>query len=649
MSNLNQEIIEAKLASYIDGELDPADRAEIEAHLDANPQYRRLVEELRGGRDLLRDLPREQAPPDLAETFTAHLERSALLSSEDVERPSRMRIGGGARMLATAAIIALMSGLGVTVYYVLPGHGGNRIISWNQAPASPTTAPVASAGDRGKPAEVNPVPAHEDAQRENAKEGENKPAAPASPPASIAPAPVALAPDGSNELRAEQKREMQAPMAGAPKGRGARNPFNSDRDANNDAPTAPFAPTAMPVDVRRSRQLEQAPASASPRDGKLEELARVVSEDQAVQSLLDRPTNLGNAGNAGSNARRRTLVMIVHANSVEQVKQQLSSYFGSNAAGELEAAPQTTAFALNNSLGQQGKDIIAEPAAKLAAVDALKQGAELRKDQANATGDEKSQRAALSNAKPVANNVAQQQAVNGQASTQNAILEIAAGAQNSTGLASAAPATPPPAAPSRGTFKGLTPDSETATPLAGNEVDGVFVARHVSRQNVLQLSQYLNHPEPLAGESLQLAENRAMPADKSAKGPTFGGAKPGAALADNHDKLTESVKAAEPVMTKGAPGADAAAGAGAGPRTADAPTTNTAGRILEAMRKKADEEALGGINARATTNPVEGNRAEADATDAVDLVIVVKRDGAATEHAVMVEPEASAPTTQPSE
>ena len=49
----NQEIIEAKLCAYIDGDLDPEGRAEIEKHLEANPQHRRLLESLKATRDLV--------------------------------------------------------------------------------------------------------------------------------------------------------------------------------------------------------------------------------------------------------------------------------------------------------------------------------------------------------------------------------------------------------------------------------------------------------------------------------------------------------------------------------------------------------------------------------------------------------------------
>ena len=43
----NTENIEAKLCAYVDGELDEAGRAEIEAHLAANVQHRQLIEELK--------------------------------------------------------------------------------------------------------------------------------------------------------------------------------------------------------------------------------------------------------------------------------------------------------------------------------------------------------------------------------------------------------------------------------------------------------------------------------------------------------------------------------------------------------------------------------------------------------------------------
>src|SRR5262245_16711558 len=77
----NQEQIEARLCAYIDGELDAAGRAEIEKHLAANPVHKQLIEELISQRDLVQKLPRETAPPEIAESIQSQLERSVLLGS----------------------------------------------------------------------------------------------------------------------------------------------------------------------------------------------------------------------------------------------------------------------------------------------------------------------------------------------------------------------------------------------------------------------------------------------------------------------------------------------------------------------------------------------------------------------------------------
>jgi hypothetical protein len=112
----NQEIIEAKLCAFIDGELDAEGQVEIEKHLEANPQHRRLLESLKATRDLIKWLPREAAPSEVAETLNGQLERSVLLDSEsDFLRPSIWP-----RVMAAAAIVLLTAGLGLAVYFTLP-------------------------------------------------------------------------------------------------------------------------------------------------------------------------------------------------------------------------------------------------------------------------------------------------------------------------------------------------------------------------------------------------------------------------------------------------------------------------------------------------------------------------------------------------
>lgn len=153
----NQEIIESKLCAYIDGELDPEGRAEIEKHLEANPQHRRLLESLRATRDLIRWLPREPAPPEVAETLSGQLERSVLLNYEG----DSLRVSPWPRILAAAAIVLLTAGLGVAVYYALPK---------SQKPAQ---LAMHSLGNDGNGGDIVPAPAASDARSELATSSED--------------------------------------------------------------------------------------------------------------------------------------------------------------------------------------------------------------------------------------------------------------------------------------------------------------------------------------------------------------------------------------------------------------------------------------------------------------------------------------------
>src|SRR5438034_1279525 len=190
----NQEQIEARLAAYIDGELDANERAEIEKHLENNPQHKQLIEELMGQRDLLKVLPREKAPPEIAETIHSQLERSVLLgkAGEDTGAAA-LRINRWPHRGAIAAIVLLTAGLGVLVYMVLPSNRPPAKFAVAPREAGPATAPLTEDAKAEKPTEVATA----------GKEAEKSlpaPAAPApSPSPSVAPEPspaptVALAP-----------------------------------------------------------------------------------------------------------------------------------------------------------------------------------------------------------------------------------------------------------------------------------------------------------------------------------------------------------------------------------------------------------------------------------------------------------------------
>lgn len=142
----NTEHTEAKLAAYVDGTLDPAERAQIEQYLAANPEHRRLIEELTAQRDVLRALPRERAPADVYDSIQAQLERSILLDDTGQASAPSLHHRRRPPMLALAAMVLLTFGLGAVLYFALPTsrpggtevavvHPGDRV-----APASPEVA-----------------------------------------------------------------------------------------------------------------------------------------------------------------------------------------------------------------------------------------------------------------------------------------------------------------------------------------------------------------------------------------------------------------------------------------------------------------------------------------------------------------------------
>jgi anti-sigma factor RsiW len=68
---LNRKL-ERLISAYLDGEVTPEERREVERALERDPQARRLYEELREVRALLRGLREREAPPDLEESVVAY-------------------------------------------------------------------------------------------------------------------------------------------------------------------------------------------------------------------------------------------------------------------------------------------------------------------------------------------------------------------------------------------------------------------------------------------------------------------------------------------------------------------------------------------------------------------------------------------------
>lgn len=69
------ERLQAMLSDYVDGTLSPADRAEVDAALAADPALRAELDELRTGGLGLRALGRTPAPPELVTAVEATINR----------------------------------------------------------------------------------------------------------------------------------------------------------------------------------------------------------------------------------------------------------------------------------------------------------------------------------------------------------------------------------------------------------------------------------------------------------------------------------------------------------------------------------------------------------------------------------------------
>src|SRR5687768_13455636 len=138
-----QEESEAKLLAYVEGELDEAGRVEIERHLESNPSHRRLLEEPKAGRDLLRWVPRESARRELMGSFQSELERAVLLEEEDEEAAQEagsLRINPWHQFRAVAAVLLLATTLGVVVFYALPRPRDRRMATNQSPPATRVTS-----------------------------------------------------------------------------------------------------------------------------------------------------------------------------------------------------------------------------------------------------------------------------------------------------------------------------------------------------------------------------------------------------------------------------------------------------------------------------------------------------------------------------
>ncbi len=120
--------LESQLSAYLDGELAPVERREVEELLQTDAGARTLLQELQAAAGLLRDLPRAAAGPGLVEGVRKRLERKALLGDPAAAGPApEPPVFSRGRGLAAAAVIALTVTTGYLIWAFREPPGGELV------------------------------------------------------------------------------------------------------------------------------------------------------------------------------------------------------------------------------------------------------------------------------------------------------------------------------------------------------------------------------------------------------------------------------------------------------------------------------------------------------------------------------------------
>jgi hypothetical protein len=123
MTAVEREKLGEWLSAYADGELNAEQNAIIERLLVEDEEVRHRLDELRAVSRMVFDLPRHGAPPSILQDIRRQTERDALLGDAEDDRasvPGQSRYG--MRLLATAALLAVVVTGGLWMYGVLPGR-----------------------------------------------------------------------------------------------------------------------------------------------------------------------------------------------------------------------------------------------------------------------------------------------------------------------------------------------------------------------------------------------------------------------------------------------------------------------------------------------------------------------------------------------
>ncbi|MCD6303765.1 MAG: hypothetical protein J7M21_02245, partial [Planctomycetes bacterium] len=109
--------ISRDFSAYLDGELSEADARAVEQAVRDDPALARRLDELAAVRGLLRAIPREPAPKDLAAGVMARAERLRLVGAD--EHPAPAGVLRWVRYLAGAAVLLVAAAVGLVVAVTL--------------------------------------------------------------------------------------------------------------------------------------------------------------------------------------------------------------------------------------------------------------------------------------------------------------------------------------------------------------------------------------------------------------------------------------------------------------------------------------------------------------------------------------------------
>ncbi len=133
------------LCSFMDGELSPRQRTEVQRMAAHDAQVARRLQQLQNCRSLFCALPMDKAPNDLLEQIKVSLERHSLLQEQPVVRKRSLGAWHLAfrRLVAAAAVLVLMGVLGVVVYQIV-----SPVVPGTLPPVADDRGPSGSERDR---------------------------------------------------------------------------------------------------------------------------------------------------------------------------------------------------------------------------------------------------------------------------------------------------------------------------------------------------------------------------------------------------------------------------------------------------------------------------------------------------------------------